>query len=275
MSLLNTTWHDLTFVAFDTETSGKYPLESQICEIAATKWRAGQEVETYQTLIQPDEPMSDFVIGIHNITNEMVADAPKVRDVIGDFHTFLKGAVTIAHHAPFDLGFVAPEFEEGGLPLPDEPALCTSLLGRKLIRESSNHKLQTLVNVLNIEGGQAHRALDDARACLQVALECFRRAGEDSTLRDLIQLQGRELCWQHYSMNDLKEEERTANLIKAIREKREATIVYQGGSRPGKARVIQPLGLVRNPNGDFLVASENGRMPPKRYTLDKVTSTKL
>ena len=272
---MNKHWKDLSFVAFDTETSGKYPLESQICEIAAVKWQNGSVVDSYQTLIKPDEPMSDFVIKIHNITNEMVENAPKVGEVIGDFREFIEGSVCIAHHAPFDLGFVAPEFEEVGLELPQEPALCTSLLGRKLIRESSNHKLQTLVNVLKIDGGQAHRALDDAKACLEVALECLRRAGEDLTLADVLKIQDTDLSWQKYSMTDLKEEERTANLIKAIRERREVNLTYDGGSRPGKSRVVLPIGIVRNPNGDFLVATENGRQPPKRYTLDKVSASKF
>ncbi|MEO0336143.1 MAG: 3'-5' exonuclease, partial [Pseudomonadota bacterium] len=172
---------DLILVAFDTETSGQYPLQAQICEIAATKWKAGREVETFQTLVKPDEPMSDFVIGIHNITNEMVEDAPKIGEVIASFAEFIDGAIPVAHHAPFDLGFMAPEIESAGLPLPKLPVLCSSLLSRKMIKESSNHKLQTLIKVLNLQAGQAHRALDDARACLGVTLECFSRMGAEAT----------------------------------------------------------------------------------------------
>jgi DNA polymerase-3 subunit epsilon len=275
MSLLKEKLQDLTVVAFDTETSGQYPLQAQVCEIAAVKWQGGSEIASYQTLVKPDELMSDFVIGIHNISNEMVADAPKISEVIGEFVRFLEGSIPVAHHAPFDLGFLAPEIEAEGLPLPQQPALCSSLLSRKMIKESSNHKLQTLIHALGLDGGQAHRALDDARACLGVTLECFRRLGEDATLDDAIKAQGSVLNWRSYSMEDLKEKERTANLIKAIREGREVSLVYEGGSRPGKPRAVRPIGVVRNPNGDYLVASEQGKMPPKRYALDKITSSKL
>ncbi len=32
-------WSEYTFVGFDTETSGKYPLSAEIVEVAATKWK--------------------------------------------------------------------------------------------------------------------------------------------------------------------------------------------------------------------------------------------
>jgi DNA polymerase III subunit epsilon len=56
-TLAATPWRDLTFVGFDTETSGKYPIESEICEIAAVKWRGGQIVERFESLIKPSKPM--------------------------------------------------------------------------------------------------------------------------------------------------------------------------------------------------------------------------
>ena len=80
---------NIPFVVLDLETSGKYPIESQICEIAAVKWLGGKEVDSYQTLVKPDHQMSDFVISIHNITNEMVKDAPHVSAVIS-YCTYLR-----------------------------------------------------------------------------------------------------------------------------------------------------------------------------------------
>ncbi len=275
MGLPETAWKDLSFVAFDTETTGKYPLESEICEIAAVKYRGGAIVDEYQTLLKPSRPMSQMVIDIHHITNEMVEKAPTIQEKIFEFHRFIQGSVCLAHHAPFDLGFISVDLESAGLPTPEEPVVCTSLLSRKMIRESSNHKLQTLIQLLNIDGGQAHRALDDAKACLQVALECFHRVGEDALLKDILQAQGGALQWSQYSMNDLLEESRFQHLIRASRERLAVDMVYDGGSRPGKNRVVEPIGIVRNPNGDFLVAIENGRLPPKRYFLNKISEAKI
>ncbi|MCB0406853.1 MAG: 3'-5' exoribonuclease [Bdellovibrionales bacterium] len=275
MTLIDKPWQNFTFVAFDTETTGKYPLESEICEIAAVKWQEGEIVDTFHTLLKPSQPMSEEVIKIHNITNEMVKEAPLIENKIGEFHQFIQGAITIAHHAPFDLGFLAIEFEKANLSLPEEPVICSSLLSRKMIKESSNHKLQTLIRVLKIDGGQAHRALDDAKACFSVALECFRRVGENETLSSIFMQQGGALWWKDYSMESLLEESKFQHLIRAIKDQKNIELIYEGGSRPGKPRVVQPIGVVRNPNGDFMVAIERGDDHTKRYMLDKVKSAKI
>ena len=255
---INTPWQYATIVAVDTETTGPYPLGAELCELAAVKWQAGQVVDEYQTLVRPSQPMTSEVIEIHQITNEMVAEAPAIGEVIGDFYKFIQSSVVIAHHAPFDLGFLALELERFQLELPSSLVLCTSLLSRKLIPESPNHRLQTLVKFLGIEGGAAHRALSDAHACLEVGLESFRRSGDEETLQGLEALQGADLSWSCYSMKALEGDPRYAPIIQAIARKAEVEITYEGGSKRGKPRVVSPVGIVRNPQGDFLVAYDGG-----------------
>lgn len=268
-------WREVTFIGFDTETTGKYPLQAEICEIAAVKWRAGKIIDEFQTLLKPSEPMSQEVIDIHNITNEMVAQAPVVADKIGDFHRFIEDGILVAHHAPFDLGFVAIEFEKQNLPLPESPVLCSSLISRKAIPDSPNHRLQTLIQHLNIEQGQAHRALDDARACLEVGLYCFSKIGEQASLEDLLKFQEVRLNWKDYSIEHLKDVQAYARLAQAIREGREVEMTYMGGSKPGRARKVQPVGIIRNHKGDSLVALSEGKSIPKRYFLSKVSKVMI
>ncbi len=265
-------WQNITLVAFDLETTGPYPLQSEICEIAAVKWRGGDVVGEYQTLIRPNDPMSDEVIAIHRITNEMIQGAPSVGEVIKDFYEFIGDSVIMAHHAPFDLGFLAIEFEKALLAWPSTPILCSSLLSRKLIPEAPNHKLQTLVQFLNIDGGEAHRALDDAKACLQVGLEIFRRCGENSSLDELMAAQGENLLWENYSIHEFKENPLISPILQAISNRRQIFITYNGGTRPGQSRLVLPIGIVRNPQGDFLVTKDKSPWP-KRYLLKKITET--
>lgn len=269
---LSRRWKDLTFIGFDTETTGKYPLEAEICEIAAVKWQDGRVVDTFSSLIKPSKPMGAEVIAIHGITNEMVVDAPRMSDKIADFHAFLAGGVAVAHHAPFDLGFIAIEFEKAGLPLPDEPALCSSLLSRRLFPESENHRLQTLIKFFSLEQGAAHRALDDAKACLEVGLRCLAKTGEEAALSEAANVQGGLLSWSRFSMRALESEAVKKNLIFAIREKKAVELVYNSGSKPGKKRSVYPHGLVRSLDGDFLVAYESPGQKSKRYFLADVAS---
>jgi DNA polymerase-3 subunit epsilon len=266
-------WREITLIAFDTETSGKYPLSAEICEIAAVKWRGGAVIETFETLIKPSKPMGSEVIAIHGITNEMVAEAPTISERIADFHRFIEGGVVVAHHSPFDLGFVAHEFEKAGLALPPEPALCSSLLSRKLFPESQNHRLQTLIKFFSLPQGTAHRALDDTKACLDVALRCLERAGE--TLAHAFGAQGGAIGWRRFSMKDIGERAAVRVLMSAIVDQRRVSMTYASGSSPGSPRIVHPEGLVRSLDGDFLVAYDEKDQRSKRYYLDKITEASL
>lgn len=275
MSLdLGIAWPQATLIAVDLETTGKYPLEAEICEMAAVKWKAGQIVATFQTLIRPTHKMSDEVIAIHNITNEMVETAPSLIDKIREFHAFVGDGVVIAHHAPFDMGFLCWEFERNQLALPEFPVCCTSLLTRAMVSAVSDHRLKTLAEHFSIDAGAAHRALDDAKTCLAVALKCFQTLGPTVTLAEIFKNQNRHLLWKDFSIDSLREKDILRLLVRATLDKREVHLNYQGGSRPGQARRVFPSGIVRNPDGDFLVATEGDEVQTKRYYLEKISGVR-
>ena len=269
MSLL---WKDSTIVAFDAEMDGAFPLGFDFCEIGAVKWQNGEIVDEYQTLIRPRKVMSDFVIGIHGITNEMVQNSPRVDEVLPGFLDFIKDSVLLAHHAPFDLGFLMADVEKLSLPQPSNSIICTSLLSRHLVPESPDHKLQTLMKFFDLDAGQAHRALDDAKSCLQLGLKCFERAGK-VTIDDLIQLQGVSFQWDDFSMDILRNRiEGFPLLLESLEEGVSCRIRYQGGTTPGKERTIRPIGIVRGPGRDFVQAHCTRSKQDKRFYLDKITA---
>lgn len=271
---LNRPWTEYTYVAFDTETSGAYPIGSDIIEFGAVKWSGGREVGIYQTLLKPRELLTEFNMSIHGISNEMVSTAPKMAEKIREIFDFMSGAVPMAHHAPFDMGFVAVELEAHALPMLAGPVLCTSLLSRKWIHGTENHKLQTLVKFLNLEGGAAHRALDDARACLQVGLECFKRMGEGATLAQALKSQGKNLQWSDYSLLHWNQAI-VKVLIEATYQKKDLEIVYQKSTTSSEPRKVRPLGIVRNPDGDYLQAFCLRDNISKRYYLSKIKDAAL
>ena len=268
-TLLRTPWPELTFVAFDTETSGAYPLGNEIIEVGLVRWQNGLETATFEQLIRPKRPIGEDVIKIHGITNEMVASAPDMTSVISSIRDFIGDSILIAHHAPFDLGFLVWDLEKQGLPLSKVPALCSSLISRKLIKGSENHKLQTLIQFLNIQAGPAHRAESDARACLQVALHCFRQLGEKATLRDLIAVQAKDLSWKKYSIQALMNKDLNG-IIDALEKQTQVEFVYMSGSMKGKTRRAIPLGIVRNPDGDYLAAHCLVDNQKKRFYLNAI-----
>ncbi len=269
---LSTPLKDLTIVAFDTETSGAYPLDSDLCEIAAVKWKNGQVIDTYQTLVKPRKEMSKFIIGIHGITNEMVESAPLVTDVITDFHKFIADSVVVAHHAPFDLGFIGYEFEKKNLMLPTTPALCSSLLSRKIFPESKNHKLSTLIEFFNLEKGTAHRALYDSQSCLAVLLKCIEKFGPEKSFEQFLKEQEIRLNWKDFSLYALQDTSVGNTVVSAILAGKEIDLSYRNAN---DHRSLKPIGVVRNPDGDYIVAMEPPDTQPKRFYFTRIVAAKI
>lgn len=267
---LNQPLFDVPLVAFDTETSGAYPVGNDIVEFGAVKYYQGREVDRLQIFIKPRELMSDFIIGIHGITNEMVAQSPRMPEVISQIHSFLKHSVVVAHHSPFDVGFLVYDFEKSHLNLPSSPILCSSLLSRKLIKETENHKLQTLVKYFGFDGGEAHRALDDARSCLMVTLECLKRLPPQVTIGELTQIQEKQISWSQFLI--LKSgQPLLLTLADAIERKRNVEISYEkGGGGRSELRQIRPQGIVRNPDADYVQAICLRDGASKRFYISKI-----
>jgi DNA polymerase-3 subunit epsilon len=104
----------------------------------------------------------------------MVADAPPVSEAVARFHAFAKGAVLVAHNAPFDLAFLQRGAVPRGLVF-DHPVLDTVLLSAVLFGGSATHTLDALADRLGVDiaGNVRHTAIGDAVATAQVFVGCL------------------------------------------------------------------------------------------------------
>lgn len=269
---LNDSWRQYPVVAFDTETSGAYAIESEIIELGAVKWLNGEVIDRFQTLLKPSKLLVESNIRIHGITNEMVSSAPKMIEKINQFAEFMDGSILLAHHAPFDLGFLTIAFEKHNVIFPSTINMCTSLLSRALIA-TTNHKLQTLVKELQLVGGDAHRAFDDAYACMQVFFKCNEKLAHelipDDSIKRLLAVQGKDLDWKKYAVLTAGDD-KLFSLYNACAQETELTITYLSGQTKGSPRKITPLGIVRNPDGDYVHAYCHIDQQRKRFYIDKI-----
>jgi DNA polymerase III epsilon subunit family exonuclease len=157
---------DVPFVALDLETTGARAGANKITEIGAVRIEGFREVRQFGTLVNPLRPIPPMITHITGITQEMVADAPRIEEVIPDLLEFLEGAVVVAHNASFDVGFLNYELERlKGRRLGDG-AIDTLPLARALAPGLPNYRLQTVAEALGAPVVACHRALADARAAL-------------------------------------------------------------------------------------------------------------
>ncbi|WP_119166562.1 3'-5' exonuclease [Algihabitans albus] len=158
----------LTYVVFDTETTGLEPENGdEIVQIAALRIVNGQlqEGEAFESLVHPGRPIPPTSTEIHGIDDAMVATAPGISEAGHRFHGFCEGAVLVAHNAPFDMSFLRRH--EAGIGLRFEnPVLDTVLLSATLFGQSDVHTLDALTERLGVEipAAARHTALGDARA---------------------------------------------------------------------------------------------------------------
>ncbi|MFI6596961.1 DEDD exonuclease domain-containing protein [Nonomuraea sp. NPDC050536] len=176
---LGTPLSEVTFVVFDLETTGGSPAEDSITEIGAVKVRAGEMLGEFSTLVDPGGPIPPFISVLTGITDAMVVAAPRIEAVLPSFLEFITGSVLVAHNAGFDTRFVKAACAANGYPPPANPVVDTVDLARRVLTrdETPNHKLATLARFFRSPTEPCHRALQDARATVDVLHGLIERAG--------------------------------------------------------------------------------------------------
>ncbi|GAA2328126.1 DEDD exonuclease domain-containing protein [Dactylosporangium salmoneum] len=168
-----------TFVVVDLETTGNAPDGGGITEIGAVKVRGGQILGEFGTLVNPEERLPAFITVLTGITEMMLLEAPKLDTVLPSFLEFAKGTVWVAHNAPYDTGFLKAACAKHGYPWPKPIVLDTAAIARRALiaDEVPNNKLSTLARHFRATTQPIHRALDDARATVDVLHGLFARLG--------------------------------------------------------------------------------------------------
>lgn len=150
------------YVVFDTETTGLDAERDEIIEIGAVKIKNGIISEEFQTLIKPKREIPAESTKIHNITNEMVKDAPAGDVVIRDFYRWTRGATLVAYNIAFDYKFIQKAAKNEGLNF-DNPCVDAMVVARNKLR-LTRYRLSDVVKRLEITLNNAHRAFADTVA---------------------------------------------------------------------------------------------------------------
>ncbi|MCQ4119012.1 DEDD exonuclease domain-containing protein [Rhodococcus tibetensis] len=176
---LDTPLRDTTFVIVDLETTGGRPGEDAITEIGAVKVRGGEVIGEMATLVDPGRSIPPHIVEITGITTAMVVDAPRIERVLPAFLEFARGSVLVAHNAPFDTGFLQAAASATATPWPKFTVLCTVKLARRVLTrdEAPSVKLSSLARLFDVSTQPTHRALDDARATVDVLHALIDRVG--------------------------------------------------------------------------------------------------
>jgi DNA polymerase III epsilon subunit family exonuclease len=177
--------HSARFVVLDLETSGGAPhLGAGITEIGAVKIQGGEHLGYFSSLINPGHAIPSYITALTGIDDCLVANAPSINEVLPDLFDFFEDESTIfvAQNAPFDLSFLKTAARLHGHPWPAMRVFDTAIIARRALTrdEAPNCKLGTLAQIFGAEVTPNHRALEDAKATVDVLHGLFERlAGFD------------------------------------------------------------------------------------------------
>ncbi len=172
------------YVAFDIETTGLKVNQEAITEIGAVVIRGEEIVERFQTFVDPGRHLSNEIIALTGITDQMLQGAPKPAEALKDFLAFVRGRPLAAHNAEFDIGFIRAGCREAGLDF-DPTYVDTLILAQNLLPELGKYKLDIVAEHLKLPAFQHHRASDDAATCGLFLPHFFRMMERDLDVHSL------------------------------------------------------------------------------------------
>ena len=157
-----------SYTMIDTETTGYDPRYDQIIEMAAIKIRDGKEVARYETLVNPERPIDDFIADLTGITNEELSTAPVIADCLQDFVDFIGEDIVVGHNVHFDINFIYDALLACGYAPIKNDFVDTLRLSRRVRPDLEHHRLCDMAAAYSVPQPVAHRSLADCQTAIGV-----------------------------------------------------------------------------------------------------------
>ncbi|MDI6779903.1 MAG: 3'-5' exonuclease [Bacteroidota bacterium] len=158
----NTDISQIEFVVVDVETTGLNPENGdRVLEIAAVKLCGGAVIDTFNSLINPQRPISMGAYLVNRISAQMVANAPTFHEISDNFLKFVDNGIIAAYNTPFDLSFLNNELLLAGYPTLQNYNIDVLKLARLFLSGLSSYKQENVARSLNFDFPVKHRALED------------------------------------------------------------------------------------------------------------------
>lgn len=159
------------YVGLDIETSG-LTIFDEIIEVGIYS-----DTIKYETLLKVDVPLSDEIIEITGITDEMLSsDGREQKEVLKEVYNIVKDKIIIGHNASFDVGFLERKFKKY-LDVDVELSYIDTLnFSRAVLNgETKRFGLERIAQILKVDLDVHHRGLSDAKTAYEIFSKLFER----------------------------------------------------------------------------------------------------
>lgn len=160
--------HFLKYAVVDLEATGAHAA-AEIIQVGIVIIENNQITKTYQTDVNPHEPLSEHIIQLTGITDDQLAKAPDFSQVAGEIYDLIADCVFVAHNVKFDANLLAEQLFWQGFEL-RTPRVDTVELAQVFYPTFEKYTLEHLAKALDLDLTDAHTAISDAYATAQLFL---------------------------------------------------------------------------------------------------------
>lgn len=161
------------YVVVDIETTGLSPVYDSIIEISSIKYKDNKKIDIFSSLVQPDDffelyeneedfsYLPKFITSLTGITDDMLKEAPKTKDVLEQFIDFIGDNILIGHNVNFDINFLYDNINNLLEKELSNNFVDTMRLSRRINSDLDHHRLSDLAVLYSLDYSGAHRSLND------------------------------------------------------------------------------------------------------------------
>ena len=150
------------FAFLDLETTGLSPwFGDRVCEVGIVLTEGRRIKQQFQTLVNPERPLSLGAASTNGLTDEELVRAPLFSEIADEVIEWLRGAVIVCHNAQFDIQFLDSEFRRLKREIQIPNLIDTLMLARQYY-DLPSYSLLSIAEAFQVPVNTIHRALDDA-----------------------------------------------------------------------------------------------------------------
>jgi DNA polymerase III epsilon subunit family exonuclease len=273
--MLNKKLNEVEFVIFDVETTGLSPLNGdRIIEIAAKRYKSLQEVDSFQSLVNPERPVSYGAYLVNHISDEMLIDAPKSKAVLKKFYSFLKGSCLMGYNVNFDVGFLNNELSFINKSLPKNlPIVDILKISRATLPNLDHYSLLNVSYYLGVQESQMHRASEDVELTFGVFCKLLKMLESQGIVdfHNFVHMFGVNM-----ELHALLSNVKLAQIQEAIDSGLSLQIKYFSASS-GKStqRKVTPKEIYKEDKKDFLKGFCHLRNEERSFRIDRILELQM
>lgn len=156
---------ELKFVTLDMEIADR--MLDSICSITLMEWDNGKLVNVFDTYISPDCEIEEFFADRHGITNEMLDQAPTLREKWVEIYDFMDKKMIFAHFANQTIKMLKRRAITDCLNMPDIRFGCSASIARRTWPGLDDYRLPALTEKLGISK-KHYNSYEDARSIARI-----------------------------------------------------------------------------------------------------------